>query len=265
MVAGLGLAATPAHAQDYRARVQGRIVDTSQAALPGVTVTLTNVATGVAVDRVSDGEGRYLFDFVEPGIVHHHRRAPGLQEDGAGERPRPAARRRHRRHHDVDRPHRGVRDGRADRGDRRPVQLQQHRADVERAADRSGADRRPQPVQPGGARSRPCWSRRRPTRTGPTTTPTPTTTTPAAAPAAPTTCCSTACRSAPATRRPTRRRWTRSRRSPISKNSVDAENGNSLGGIISLNMKSGTNSYHGSGYAYFRDPSHERPHRPDAR
>ncbi len=40
----------------------------------------------------------------------------------------------------------------------------------------------------------------------------------------------------------------------ISKNSVDAENGNSLGGIISLNMKSGTNNYHGSGYAYFRDP-----------
>jgi hypothetical protein len=67
MVAGLGLAATPAHAQDYRARVQGRIVDTSQAALPGVAVKLTNVATGVAVDRVSDGEGRYLFDFVEPG------------------------------------------------------------------------------------------------------------------------------------------------------------------------------------------------------
>ena len=40
----------------------------------------------------------------------------------------------------------------------------------------------------------------------------------------------------------------------ISKNSVDAENGNSLGGIISLNMKAGTNNYHGSGYAYFRDP-----------
>src|SRR4029453_5245188 len=67
MVAGLGLAAAPVHAQDYRARVQGRIVDTSQAALPGVMVKLTNTATGVTVDRVSDGEGRYLFDFVEPG------------------------------------------------------------------------------------------------------------------------------------------------------------------------------------------------------
>ena len=29
----------------------------------------------------------------------------------------------------------------------------------------------------------------------------------------------------------------------VSKNSVDAENGHSLGGIISLNMKSGTNMF----------------------
>ena len=41
----------------------------------------------------------------------------------------------------------------------------------------------------------------------------------------------------------------------VSKNSVDAENGNSLGGIISLNMKSGTNQLRGSAYSYFRDPS----------
>ena len=34
----------------------------------------------------------------------------------------------------------------------------------------------------------------------------------------------------------------------ISKNSVDAENGHSLGGIISLNMKAGTNLRHGSAY-----------------
>ena len=34
----------------------------------------------------------------------------------------------------------------------------------------------------------------------------------------------------------------------VSKNSVDAENGHSLGGVISLNMKSGTNDFHGSSY-----------------
>ena len=41
----------------------------------------------------------------------------------------------------------------------------------------------------------------------------------------------------------------------VSKNSVDAENGNSLGGLISLNMKSGTNTLRGSAYMFFRDPS----------
>ena len=41
----------------------------------------------------------------------------------------------------------------------------------------------------------------------------------------------------------------------VSKNSVDAENGHSLGGVISLNMKSGTNDFHGSSYYYTRDPS----------
>ena len=41
----------------------------------------------------------------------------------------------------------------------------------------------------------------------------------------------------------------------ISKTSADAENGNSLGGIISLNMKSGTNNFKGTAYYFFRDPS----------
>ena len=41
----------------------------------------------------------------------------------------------------------------------------------------------------------------------------------------------------------------------VSKSSVDAENGNSLGGLISLNMKSGTNTLRGSAYMFFRDPS----------
>ena len=61
------LLAGTASAQDYRARVQGAVLDESKAALPGVVVTLKNDATGVSVDRVSDGQGRYLFDFVEPG------------------------------------------------------------------------------------------------------------------------------------------------------------------------------------------------------
>src|SRR5512142_2101825 len=67
LVAGLGLSTAPANAQDYRARVQGTVLDTSQAILPGVTVTLANDATNVKVERVTNAEGRYLFDFVDPG------------------------------------------------------------------------------------------------------------------------------------------------------------------------------------------------------
>ena len=50
----------------------------------------------------------------------------------------------------------------------------------------------------------------------------------------------------------------------ISKNSVDAENGHSLGGVISLNMKAGTNSFRGSAYrvrAQSVAERHRRPHR----
>ena len=63
----LTLLASGVGAQDYRARVQGLVVDSSQGALPGTTVTLTNDATGVAVTNVTNTDGRYIFDFVEPG------------------------------------------------------------------------------------------------------------------------------------------------------------------------------------------------------
>ena len=68
VVASFVLAAGPAGAQDYRGRVQGTVLDSSQGALPGTAVTLVNDATGVAITRFADTEGRYVFDFVEPGV-----------------------------------------------------------------------------------------------------------------------------------------------------------------------------------------------------
>ena len=59
--------AAPAAAQEYRGKLQGQVVDDSRGVLPGVTLTLRNDATGVTVDRISDAEGRYRFDFVDPG------------------------------------------------------------------------------------------------------------------------------------------------------------------------------------------------------
>src|SRR5688500_8163535 len=55
------------YTQDYRARVQGVVTDSSDASVPGAKVTLVNKGTGVAVTKTSGPNGTYLFDNVEPG------------------------------------------------------------------------------------------------------------------------------------------------------------------------------------------------------
>lgn len=61
------LAASMLCAQDYRARVQGLVSDTTKAPIPGATVILTEVNTGVTTTRQTGEQGRYLFDLVLPG------------------------------------------------------------------------------------------------------------------------------------------------------------------------------------------------------
>jgi hypothetical protein len=61
------LASAPAAAQDYRARIQGTVTDSTQAVIPGVGVSLLNVKTGVRWERQTNASGWYVFDLVEPG------------------------------------------------------------------------------------------------------------------------------------------------------------------------------------------------------
>jgi len=62
------LAATSAaYAQDYRAKVQGLITDSTNASVAGAKVTLRNQGTGIEAARLSGPAGNYIFDFVEPG------------------------------------------------------------------------------------------------------------------------------------------------------------------------------------------------------
>ena len=207
--------AAPAMAQDYRARVQGQITDESRGALPGVTVTLLNEATGVVVRSRHRRRRALPVRLRRSGQLQRHRGAAGLPRGRAEGGARAAARRRHRRSAD------GAGDGRRDHHGAGivaagAVQFEQLGPDARtrssstrcRLAD---ATRTTWRTSIRRSSTRPGRRRR---RTGRTTTPTPTTTTPAAAPAAPTPSCSTASRSARATRRPTRRRWTRSRKSP---------------------------------------------------
>ncbi len=56
-----------ARAQDYRGKVQGVVTDANGAALASAKVVLRNNGTGVEAQRQTNSDGRYIFDFVESG------------------------------------------------------------------------------------------------------------------------------------------------------------------------------------------------------
>ena len=56
-----------AFGQDYRGKVQGTVTDDGGAIVPGAKVTLRNDLTKVEVTSITNDEARYKFDFVEPG------------------------------------------------------------------------------------------------------------------------------------------------------------------------------------------------------
>jgi hypothetical protein len=56
------------HAQEFRATVKGQVTDTSQAALPGATVTVRNQETNEVATATTNNEGNYTIPFLRPGI-----------------------------------------------------------------------------------------------------------------------------------------------------------------------------------------------------
>ncbi|HYM10418.1 MAG TPA: TonB-dependent receptor [Bryobacterales bacterium] len=63
----LVLSIVPLLAQDTRARVQGIVTDTTGAVVVGASVTLLNNNTGIRANQASDTSGHYVFDLVLPG------------------------------------------------------------------------------------------------------------------------------------------------------------------------------------------------------
>ncbi len=62
------LAALSLLAQDPRGAITGTLLDSSDAAIPGVTVRATNTETGVTASAVSNASGNYQIPFLLPGM-----------------------------------------------------------------------------------------------------------------------------------------------------------------------------------------------------
>jgi len=67
LVIAVLLSAATATAQEFRATVRGVVLDSSKAALPGATVTLTNTSTNETASAVTNAEGSYSVPFLRPG------------------------------------------------------------------------------------------------------------------------------------------------------------------------------------------------------
>ena len=82
--------AIPGWAQSTGA-IQGSITDAQGAVVPGTTITVRNVATGVERSTVTDASGDYLAPALAPGRYRVEARLVGLQRSvarrGRGRRP----------------------------------------------------------------------------------------------------------------------------------------------------------------------------------
>jgi len=54
------------HAQEFRGRVQGSVTDQTGGIIPGAAAALKNDQTGVEIKKLTNSEGRFLFDYVDP-------------------------------------------------------------------------------------------------------------------------------------------------------------------------------------------------------
>src|SRR3954465_6448671 len=83
-IAGLtalpALGSTAVYGQDYRARIQGTVTDSSSAVVSGAKVNLLNSKTGVGSARDTNETGHYLFDMVEPGTYSVSVELPGFSK-----------------------------------------------------------------------------------------------------------------------------------------------------------------------------------------
>ena len=69
-----------ARAQESSAELRGRALDPQGAAIGGVTLTITNQATGVYRQTVASDEGSYFVTALSPGLYTLVAEAPGFKK-----------------------------------------------------------------------------------------------------------------------------------------------------------------------------------------
>ena len=77
----LALLPPAVHAQQGTAILEGTVVDESKAALPGVTVTVRNEATGTTRSVVTDASGRYRMPALQTGVYTVKVELPGFRTE----------------------------------------------------------------------------------------------------------------------------------------------------------------------------------------
>ena len=79
VMVGVGLGPMPLHAQTSFGAILGTVTDPSQAAIPGVSITVTNNQTGIARHVETDAVGSYRVDSLLPGMYTVRAEHPGFQ------------------------------------------------------------------------------------------------------------------------------------------------------------------------------------------
>jgi hypothetical protein len=82
LAVGLLLAASGGNgwAQEFRATIKGQVLDSSQAALPGATVTVQNQETGEVATAATNQQGNYTVPFLRPGLYTLTVEMPSFQK-----------------------------------------------------------------------------------------------------------------------------------------------------------------------------------------